>query len=54
MATKFCRHIRVNGERCGSPALSNEIFCYYHIELYKRRHRGSAPPHDPSPPSSTP
>jgi hypothetical protein len=38
MPTKFCRHIRVNGERCGSPALTNQIFCYYHVEL-ERRHR---------------
>jgi hypothetical protein len=38
MPTKFCRHIRVNGERCASPALTNQIFCYYHVEL-ERRHR---------------
>ena len=38
MPTRYCRHIRVNGERCGSPALINEIFCYYHVEL-ERRHR---------------
>ncbi len=38
MPTRFCRHIKVNGERCGSPALTNEIFCYYHVEL-ERRHR---------------
>jgi hypothetical protein len=38
MPTKFCRHIRVNGERCASRALTNEIFCYYHVEL-ERRHR---------------
>jgi hypothetical protein len=38
MPTKFCRHIRVNGERCGSLALINQIFCYYHVEL-ERRHR---------------
>lgn len=38
MATQFCRHIRINGERCGSPALRSETFCYYHIEV-ERRHR---------------
>jgi hypothetical protein len=38
MPTKYCRHIRVNGERCGSPALANQTFCYYHVEL-ERRHR---------------
>lgn len=38
MPTKFCRHIRVNGERCGARALANQIFCYFHVEL-ERRHR---------------
>ena len=32
MATKFCRYIRTNGERCGSPALTSKPFCYYHVE----------------------
>jgi hypothetical protein len=25
-----CRHIFTDGHRCGSPALRNEPFCYYH------------------------
>jgi hypothetical protein len=25
-----CRHIHTAGNQCGSPALRNEIFCYYH------------------------
>ncbi len=25
-----CRHIKVNGTQCGSPALRNKIFCFYH------------------------
>jgi len=25
-----CRHIKVNGTQCGSPALRNNIFCFYH------------------------
>jgi hypothetical protein len=25
-----CRHIKVNGIRCGSPALRHEDFCFYH------------------------
>jgi hypothetical protein len=25
-----CRHIRTTGHRCGSPALRNEDFCYFH------------------------
>ena len=27
---KRCQHIKVNGTQCGSPALSNQNFCYYH------------------------
>ena len=42
MPTEFCRHIRINGERCGSPALRSETFCYYHIEQ-GRRHRRPTP-----------
>jgi hypothetical protein len=42
MPTKYCRHIRVNGERCGSPALKNKIFCYFHVE-FERRHRYGNP-----------
>jgi hypothetical protein len=25
-----CQHIRSNGTRCGSPALKDNLFCYYH------------------------
>jgi hypothetical protein len=38
MPTKVCRHIRTNGDRCGSPALTSEVFCYYHVQL-GNRHR---------------
>jgi len=38
MSTQYCRHIRVNGERCNSPALANKLFCYFHVE-FDRRHR---------------
>jgi hypothetical protein len=27
-----CRHIKVNGTQCGSPALRNKNFCFYHQE----------------------
>ncbi len=45
MSIQYCRHIKINGERCGSPALRNELFCYYHVEL-KRRHRRCTPLRD--------
>jgi hypothetical protein len=38
MSTEICRHIRVNGTRCGSPAISGRSFCYFHIHI-ARRHR---------------
>ena len=25
-----CQHIRMNGRRCGSPALRGENYCYFH------------------------
>ena len=25
-----CRHIKISGTQCGSPALRNKIFCFYH------------------------
>jgi hypothetical protein len=29
-AAPRCRHIKVNGTQCGSPALSHKNFCFYH------------------------
>jgi len=42
MTTQYCRHIKINGERCASPALTNKPFCYFHVEL-ERRHRRCNP-----------
>ena len=30
-----CTHIKVNGQRCGSPALRREFFCYFHTLVIK-------------------
>jgi hypothetical protein len=32
LAAPRCRHIKVNGTQCGSPALRNKNFCFYHQE----------------------
>jgi hypothetical protein len=40
--TTICRHIKINGERCGSPALSSHAFCYFHRNL-SQRHSKPAP-----------
>ena len=32
LAAPRCRHIKANGTQCGSPALRNKKFCFYHHE----------------------
>ncbi len=34
-ATRMCTHIKVNGVPCGSPALRDEAFCYFHQRLIR-------------------
>lgn len=31
-----CMHVRANGIRCGSPAMCENPFCYFHDRLYNR------------------
>ncbi len=31
---RVCRHIKTNGLRCGSPALTGGQFCYYHSKMH--------------------
>jgi hypothetical protein len=33
MPTRTCTHIKVNGVRCGSPALRHEDYCYFHYRM---------------------
>jgi hypothetical protein len=35
MPAANCTHIKVNGVRCGSPALRGEVFCYFHQRLIR-------------------
>jgi hypothetical protein len=30
-----CQHIKVDGTRCGSPALRQKMFCYFHNRVRK-------------------
>lgn len=46
MSTRFCRHIRINGERCGSPALNSGVFCYFHVQVGKRHSAVQSQPTD--------
>jgi hypothetical protein len=32
---RVCTHIKVNGLRCGSPALRSEVFCYFHQRMLR-------------------
>ena len=32
---RHCTHIKVTGQRCGSPALRGEFFCYFHTRVIK-------------------
>jgi hypothetical protein len=40
-----CEHIRLSGERCGSPAMRGEKHCYFHDYNFNPRYRfhGSIP-----------
>ncbi|MFZ0686959.1 MAG: hypothetical protein WAM89_15560 [Terriglobales bacterium] len=31
-----CQHIKVNGTQCGSPALRDEKYCYYHLQCHQK------------------
>ena len=43
---QLCRHIRTAGNRCGSPALRGEPFCYYHHTTRRPpKHLGVHPDH---------
>lgn len=32
---RICSYIKVNGIRCGSPALREEVFCYFHQRMIR-------------------
>ena len=38
-----CRHIKVNGLRCGSPSLKGRKYCYFHYEVTRRLIRTDIP-----------
>jgi hypothetical protein len=39
MQYETCRHVKPDGAFCGSPALNNRKYCYYHLECRGRRLR---------------
>jgi len=36
----ICRHIKTNGHRCQSPAITGSVFCYFHRNL-RRGHQAA-------------
>ena len=36
MPYEICRHIKTNGRRCQSPALTDQFWCYFHDRLHFR------------------
>ena len=36
---RTCKHIKANGEFCGSPALRGREYCYFHLTVLGRRLR---------------
>jgi hypothetical protein len=45
MPTTICRHIKINGARCGSPALGGRTLCYHHMKVADH-HRSINSPSD--------
>jgi len=39
MPYRLCRHIKANGTSCQAPALSSQVWCYFHARLH-HRHNG--------------
>ncbi len=42
MEIRRCRHIKVNGTQCGSPALRGRCYCYFHHNWRSRGTYGAA------------
>jgi hypothetical protein len=36
MPYELCRHVKTNGKRCESPALTGEFWCFFHNRLLTR------------------
>jgi hypothetical protein len=46
MQYETCRHVKIDGAYCGSPALKNRKYCHYHLEHRIRRLRRVRARHD--------
>jgi hypothetical protein len=43
MQYETCRHVKEDGAYCGSPALRERKYCYYHLMERGRRLRRARP-----------
>ncbi|MBI2678790.1 MAG: hypothetical protein HYX28_08415 [Candidatus Koribacter versatilis] len=41
-----CAHVKAKGYRCGSPALREKQYCFYHERVHNRRFEDGLPPLD--------
>ena len=46
--TLRCEHVKPNGLRCGSPALRDEIYCYFH-RIWRNPYQSDHQPYRPDP-----
>jgi hypothetical protein len=37
ISIRRCQHLKVNGTQCGSPALSDQKYCYYHLQCHQKK-----------------
>jgi hypothetical protein len=37
LTIRRCQHLRINGTQCGSPALREEKYCYFHARYYRTK-----------------
>ena len=38
MVCMKCRHIKSDGRKCGSPALRDKAYCYFHMQMHRAIH----------------
>ena len=36
VSTRPCQHIKVNGTQCGSPAMRDRSYCYFHMRWHRK------------------
>jgi len=37
VSIRRCQHLKVNGTQCGSPALRDEMYCYFHMRWHNTK-----------------